>query len=283
MVDILALIQEKYTFFTKAERKVADCVLKDAHTVLKLSITDFADQCGVGDTTVFRFCRSLKLPGYQAFKMALAQSLSRAESMEIMLSEEVQRTDDLETISQKLMRAHVSILQQTYAELDYGAVQTAVGYLRNARNIYFFGIGSSWATAVEAYGRFSRVLPNIVCPMDAHMQAMTAALLCEEDVAIAFSHSGATKDTIDILRSAFEQGAKTVCMTRNPRSPITQYASVVLHCAADEGPFQGGSFSVKFSQLYLIDILYTAFFKEEYKLCGQNKSKTTQAISPKLL
>ena len=37
-----------------------------------MSITDLADACHVGDTSVYRFCRTLKLDGYQDFKMKLS-------------------------------------------------------------------------------------------------------------------------------------------------------------------------------------------------------------------
>ncbi len=50
---------------TKAEKKVADYILENAQEVLFMSITDLAAACKVGETTVFRFCKSMKLQGYQ--------------------------------------------------------------------------------------------------------------------------------------------------------------------------------------------------------------------------
>ena len=41
-----------------------------------MSITDLADACKVGDASVYRFCRTLGLQGYQEFKMKLSLSLS---------------------------------------------------------------------------------------------------------------------------------------------------------------------------------------------------------------
>ncbi|NCC77052.1 MAG: MurR/RpiR family transcriptional regulator, partial [Clostridia bacterium] len=67
--DLFTRIHANYQDFTKAEKKVADFVLLSPSDVLYMSITDLADACAVGDTSVFRFCRTLRLQGYQEFKM----------------------------------------------------------------------------------------------------------------------------------------------------------------------------------------------------------------------
>ena len=62
-------IKASYNQFTRAEKKVADYVLDNQEKVLYMSITDLADACEVGDASVYRFCRTMKLQGYQEFKM----------------------------------------------------------------------------------------------------------------------------------------------------------------------------------------------------------------------
>ena len=61
-VNLIDKILSSYSHFTKLEKKVADFVLANPQEVLDLTISDLAERCGVGDTTVFRFCR---LPGFQ--------------------------------------------------------------------------------------------------------------------------------------------------------------------------------------------------------------------------
>ena len=68
-------IKSAYNQFTKAEKKVADYILANPRDVLFMSITDLAEACEVGDTSVFRFCKTMDLKGYQEFKMLLSLSL----------------------------------------------------------------------------------------------------------------------------------------------------------------------------------------------------------------
>ncbi len=282
--DIFARIEASDKTFTKAERKVADFILQCPRDIMYMSITDLAENCGVGDTTVFRFCKTLKLDGYQDFKMMLAQSISGKEGPSSMtLSDEININDSTEEVCYKLHNTDVAALNQTLEMINAADIQKAVQMMKQAKLIYFWGMGNSCVMALEAKNKFAGILPNIVFVEDSHMQAMASALLGKDDLAIAFSYSGSTKDTIELLKRAKQNDAKTICITRFSESPLTAYADIVLLCGANEGPFQGGSLSAKVAQLYLVDVLYTEFFKNNYTMCDHNKKLTTQSVSAKLL
>lgn len=282
--DIFTRIQTSSKSFTKAEHKVADFILKSPKKILYMSITDLAENCGVGDTTVFRFCKTLNLSGYQDFKMLLAQSISGAESASALtLSDEIGMNDPTDEVCRKLLNTDVTALNQTLEMIKPQDIQKTVDMMKEARLIYFFGVGSSCVMALEAKIKFAGILPNVMFAEDSHMQTMASALLGKDDLAVAFSYSGSTKDTIDVLKRAKQNHAKTVCITRFSESPLTAYADVVLLCGANEGPFQGGSLSAKVAQLYLLDVLYTEFFRKNYAMCDYNKKLTAHSITNKLL
>ena len=66
--DFITKIKSCYNQLTKAEKKVADFILANPKDVLFMSITDLAEACEVGDTSVFRFCKTMDLKGYQELK-----------------------------------------------------------------------------------------------------------------------------------------------------------------------------------------------------------------------
>ena len=282
--DIFSRIQESSRSFTKAEHKVADFVMQRSRDILYMSITDLAENCGVGDTTIFRFCKTLRLSGYQDFKMLLAQSISGNESASALtLSDEVAISDSTDEVCRKLLSTDIAALNQTLEMIKPQDIRKTVEMMKEAKLIYFFGVGSSGVMALEAKVKFAGILPNVMCAGDNHMQAMASALLGKDDLAVAFSYSGSTKDTIDVLKRAKQNHAKTACITRFAESPLTAYADVVLLCGANEGPFQGSSLSAKVAQLYLLDVLYTEFFRNNYTLCDYNKKLTAHSITSKLL
>lgn len=281
--DILALIRETYPQFTKSEKRVADFVFQSSEKVLYTSITDLAEMCGVGDTTVFRFCKALKLNGYQDFKMFLAQTLAGASGTEEAVVGEIGPEDDVMDVCRKALSTSVAALNETFELLDVETIRKATSMIASARRIHFFGMGASGVTALEAKQKFMRIMPNVEYSADCHMQYMTASLMTGEDLAIAFSYSGATKDIIDIMKLAKSTGCKTICITRFAKSPLTSLADITLLCGSNEGPMQGGALSTTLTQLYLLDILYLQYFIHHHDKAKKNKAKTTESISSKLL
>src|SRR5690625_3969871 len=80
-VDISSLINSRYPSFTTTEKKVADYIIENMKEVIYMSITDLAEACHVGESSIFRFCKTLDLRGYQEFKIALAHSTSLEDEM----------------------------------------------------------------------------------------------------------------------------------------------------------------------------------------------------------
>ncbi|MDG1819560.1 MAG: SIS domain-containing protein [Porticoccaceae bacterium] len=73
-------ISDTLTKLRKSERKVAEFVLKEPLGVIRMRIVDLAQQAGVSEPTVVRFCRAVGCHGFQDFKLALAQQLASSPS-----------------------------------------------------------------------------------------------------------------------------------------------------------------------------------------------------------
>lgn len=281
-MDIFASIKSRYNVFTNTERKVADYINENGKEVIYMSITDLAEACNVGEASVFRFCKTLDLKGYQEFKIVLAHSISLEDEMP-QISNEITLNDSFQQLSSKILASNVQALSETYNLLLEQQLKEAVELLVNAERIHFFGVGSSGVTALEAKNKFMRITNKTEYSIDAHFQMMSAALMHKEDVAVIFSYSGSTKDTIELAEVIKKRGAKIILITRFAKSPLTTFSNVTLLCGAKEGPLQGGSLSVKIAQLYILDLLYFGFIKETKSESLCNKELTAQAVITRIL
>lgn len=276
--NIILQIQATYNQLTRTEKKVADYVMQNKTSVLYMSITDLAEASDVGDASVYRFCRTLGLQGYQEFKMKLSLSLSEAEESRGSSGE-----DDVgETLAHRIMQMHMNAIRESYMLVNRSMLDKFVRMMENARRIFFFGIGDSLLTAEEARNKFLRITGKAVCISDPHMQSMAASTATEEDLIIIISYSGATKDNIHVANEAKEAGAGIAVITHFKKSPLTAYADAVLLCGAEESPLDGGSMSAKMGQLYLIDLLFQEYYARNYKDCRENNKRTSRAVVEKL-
>lgn len=281
-INIFTTIHSKYNNLTNTEKKVADYVLENIESVVYMSITDLADVCGVGESSIFRFCKSLSYKGYQDFKIALAHSIT-VENEIPQLTEKVMMNDSIGQVASKVLSTNVSALNETFNLIDSIKIDEAINCLLEAEKVVFFGAGSSLMTAMEAKIKFMRITNKTECTIDSHLQMMSAALMTKRDVAVIISYSGSTKDTIEVAKKVKECGATVISITRFVKSPLTSFSDITLLCGANEGPLQGGSLSAKISQLYLLDVLYVEYFKRSYEESIRNKERTAESVVVKLL
>lgn len=269
-------IQASYNQFTNAEKKVADYVIENPEKAMLMSITDLADACHVGDTSVYRFCRTMNLQGYQEFKMRL--SLSRGATRE----RERKESNSQEDMAEKVMNLNISAIRETHTLLNRKEITRVLAMMDIAKRIYFYGVGDSLLTAQAACNKFLRISNKVVCITDVHMQSMAASTAAMEDLFLLISYSGATKDTVHVAKMAKKAGAKVVCISHFQKSPLTVYSDAILLCGSEEAPLDGGSMAGKMGQLYLIDLLYQEFYSSHYDICKENNQKTSAAVLNKL-
>lgn len=283
--NLITDIKRRYDFLTKAEKKIADYVLNATHDVLFMSITDLADACGVGDTSVFRFCKTLQLQGYQEFKMLLSLSLDApgaAGEQQTSTPAEAALPQESSFIEQ-VYAMNVAALSETMSILHKEDLSSAVDILIASTEIHFFGVGSSLFSALEAMSRFLRITPKVRCFEDSHMQSMDASMMNENHVAVVISYSGATKDTLNCAQLAKNNGAKVIAITRHLKSPLTAYADITLQCGSNEDPMQGGAISTKISQLFIIDLMYTGYYNRFPEISRENRRKTSGSVLEKMV
>lgn len=274
-MDILERIRASYYQLTAAERKVADYVLTQHSQVQFMSITQLADECGTAETTVTRFCRSLKLKGFNAFKIELARhSVLGASSRREPVS-----TDTLAGRVRESGRLAIDAVHQTTELMDLNQIGRAVELIEQAPAVLCLGSGGSMIMACECAHLFSTVTGKFTTISDAHMQISAVATMDPKGVIILFSYSGATTGGIQILELARQRGIRTILMTRFQKSPAAKLSEVVLCCGSNESPFQFGSVPAKVAQLVVIDVFFQEYCLRNQESCNERVQYIASALS----
>ena len=273
-LGILERIHASYYQLTAAERKVADYVLSQHDQVQFMSITQLADECGTAEATISRFCRSLKLKGFNAFKIELARHTVPAAPQK--------QEPDADTPAgrcQEVGRLAADAVQQTIELVNHDLVQQAVELIEQAPRVMCIGSGGSMVLASECAHMFSTVTGKFYSVSDSHMQMSAAATLEQDSIILLFSYSGATTNGMQVLEVAKQRGIKTILITRFHKSPAAKLADVVLRCGSNEGPFQFGSVAAKIAQLVVVDVLFQEYYSRNRESCEENIQRIASALS----
>ena len=283
MESVFEKINREYYELTASEKKTADFVMNNQHDTQYMSIAELAESSGVAEATVSRFCRRLGYKGYNAFKLAVANSAALLRQDAGALYGQVEESDSFEDTCRKLYSADSAAMGQTLELLNADAVRAAVDILEAADKVLCMGQGGSMLLAMEAAHVFSPLGSKFFAVSDAHMQAMHAATVSPRDAILFFSYSGATRDMMDTLSVAREQGAKVILITRFPKSPGAALSDVVLQCGSTESPLQMGSVAAKIAQLFIVDIVFSEMCRRNMDRCLDNRERIASALSEKHL
>ncbi|GEK34539.1 MurR/RpiR family transcriptional regulator [Kurthia sibirica] len=245
-------IQSTYPRLSKTDQLIADYITANDQQVVHMTISEVATQLAVADATIFRFCKRIGYNGFQDLKIALAKEKKPIQS----IHDEISEQDDEFTIAQKVFQSNIQTLQNTLTLLTQDTMTVAINALNDSKRIYFFGLGGSAIIAMDGYHKFMRTNKPAFAFIDSHFQLMSASQLTKDDIAVIISHSGKNKDTLQILMTAKEAGAKTIAITSFPRSPIATKADITLLTSSEETEYRSEALASRIAQLSIIDALY---------------------------
>lgn len=262
MQPCITMIHNKYKQMTGVEKKIADYVLNNPEKVMNTGITELATLCEVAASAVTRFCKTLEYEGYREFRMALAIEVESSNKGQLLPA--ISPDDNVSAVFSKVFQSSVRTLQDTYSMLVPGLLEKVVEVLDEAQQIFFFGVGTSSTVAIDAQYRFMQLGRRANVSSDILYMRVAAMNVRKGDVVVGISHSGETKDTIETMRIAKENGAVTIVITSFKDSPITKYADYILNVYSDEQNYPMEAVSARMAHICLLDALMIALTVRHY-------------------
>ncbi len=240
-----------YDKMGKAEKRIANWLLENPGEIVPLSIVELAEKCECGEATIVRFAKRLGFSGYQELKISLIQENNSATA-----STNITSDDTVEEIYDKVCNDIYCSLERTKMVLDTDMLQQACEKIVKANKIVIFGLGNSASIALDASHKLLRAGCNAYAYSDNHMQVIVSSHLTPDDVVIAISHSGSSKDIVEALKIAKEFGATTIAITNKGNSPIQKYCDLTLFTASDETKYNILALNSRIAQLSIINAIY---------------------------
>ncbi|KAA1420695.1 MurR/RpiR family transcriptional regulator [Mumia zhuanghuii] len=264
-------------------RHTAQRILDDPRSAVAGTINDLAASAGTSTGAVSRLCRALGLDGYPALRVSVITEAAATAygSWNADISREIGPNDSLADVARTLEAVQARAVHTTLAGLDLDAVAAAAAAISGATRVNVYAVSGSGVMARELELRLSRIGVACWTYADVHDGLVAAAQLTDRDVAIAVSYSGETDETLDMLATAREHGARTVAITAGPRSRLAQLADHLLVTVAEETTFQDGPLASRHSELAVVEMLYLAVGQHDYDRTVQLLSVTERAVRPR--
>lgn len=262
MSDLLRSIREQMPELNPKEQTIAAFIADHPQLVVRLGITELADQSQTSTATVSRFCKNFHAGGFAGLKLQLATELALQPAADSY--QDIVAGNTLESIVAAMEANHIRSISDTSRLLDSKQLARALDALRSAGQIDIYGVATSGVVAQDFYQKLVRIGRRATAFSDPHMQITSASILSEGDTAFAISYSGETPETIDALRCAKERGAATVSLTKYGPNTLSSLADIPLYTSSLEEGMRRGDMASRIAQLHVVDILFTGLVTESF-------------------
>ncbi|GGI17263.1 MurR/RpiR family transcriptional regulator [Gottfriedia solisilvae] len=260
-LTILSKIENHMDRFTQAEKKIAIYIMEHAEMVPNLTTKDISNNTGSSEASVVRFCKTIGIGSFKAFKLALVRDLTVAE-MNINDFSVMEKKDSPYDLFNKVTYVNKAAIETTVSTLDKRELEKASDVIVKAKKVLFYGVGGSAVSAMDGAYKFTKLGYFSAMNLDFHMMLSLVGHLEEGDVFIAISNSGQTKDVLELSRFAKKKGATVLAITKLGKSPLFKEADIKL-CTPDmEQAIRIGSIASRTAQLNIIDSLYIISFNQ---------------------
>jgi len=257
--EVFSRMRSLYASMSKAEKKIADFLLSNAHKAQFLSITDLAREVGTSESTIVRFSRKLNYQGFPDFKKALFSEIFYGGSEARKLSyEQLFATDSIDDVRIKLFDLMRTTLNDTMNNLDPDSFKEATMRIAKTNRLSIFANNESGHIAHTSAQKFLLLGINISIHAEQALHKLYAELLDENSVTIVLSHSGRAENLYEALSAAQQNGSFTISVTSNPQSLLARRAELHLLTSLPVSSEKYEAGVIRISQIAVLDCLALA-------------------------
>lgn len=236
--DILTVIQENMSTFSKGQKRIANYILESYDKAAFMTASRLGKTVSVSESTVVRFAAELGYDGYPSMQRSLQKMIRNRLTSVQRIEVSNDRIGDKDLLS-SVLQSDIEKIRLTLEEVDRQSFDRAVDAIVSARKIYIMGVRSSASLATFLSFYFNLIFDNVIS-----VAANTASEVFEtmlrvgaEDVVIGVSFPRYSSRTVQAMNFARDRGATTIAITDSEASPLAPISNYTLKARSDMASF----------------------------------------------
>ncbi len=260
-MSCLLRIKETMDDFTSNERKIADYIILNFSNLKDLSAQDIAIESDTSNAAVFRFSQKLGFSGFLAMKkeLLLEQSIIDTSPTYLPINESNVRSFISQTANQ-----NQSQLSDIYQLIEPNVLNDVISVLLDSKRIFLFGVGSSALVCQDFMFNLLRLNMNVFFHEDTRLQLTLINNMTQDDVALAISNSGESKEVYSALKLCQKKQIKTISITQSKSSQLGRVSDYVLRMPKHSYELNVGLLNSRLAALCIVDLIFLGIVSQNY-------------------
>lgn len=214
------LLEASLPRLSPAQRRVAECVLRNYQDVAFMGVAELAKAAGVSPAAVVRFATSLQFDGYPGFQRTLhgiiRSELRQGERFAASLDGE-----SAEPLEEHILAQESQNLATLRANLDRAALKTASRQVRAARGVNVVGFRASATLAHYVWYNLRKIKADVrLYTNPGSVTTEEIALSDPGTLVILITFPRYSRELLDVADFVHKKKFPTMGLTNNELSPL---------------------------------------------------------------
>ncbi len=272
----------KLTNLTENEKTLVKYMVDNPEIFVKMSALEISDTCFISTSTIYRLCQKLDLSGLSELKVQISMSINEylKENNSIDYNYPFKQNETQYQIVLKLKELYEQTLVSSLNLIDLEQLRLISNVLKKAQHIDFYTSAGNLYFAENFKFQMQEIGTFINIPIEEYYQRLTASTSDKDHIAIIVSFEARgiiIKEIADILK---KNKTPIILISSTNENPLIKYANYHLYLSSNENHFNKiSSFSTRLSLLYVLDCIYTCYFKFDYDQNVKYKLDTYKKLS----
>lgn len=252
---------------TNNEKLIVNFILENPNKFLDINSSQICKECFVSTTTLYRLCQKLNLSGVSELKVKISGSINNYlnENMEFDFDFPIKQNQTHHDILTKIKEDYNQTLISTFNLFNLDQLRLSVNSMKRAKQIDVYTSAGNIFFAENFKFQMQEIGITINVPKEEYNQRLVSACSDETHFAIIISFGGRGLLANKVAKTLKDNGTPILLISSTDDNPIMKFADYNLYLCSNENHYNKiSSFSTRLSLLYILDILFSCYFKSDY-------------------
>ena len=276
---------DKLTDLTQNEKTLVCYMQDNPENFIKMSASEISKACFISTSSIYRLCKKVGLAGLAELKVQVSLSINEylKEQNSLNFDYPFKQNETQNQVVLKMKELYEQTIQSSLNLIDLNVLKLVASILKKAKYIDFYTSAGNIYFAENFKFQMQEIGTFINVPIEEYHQLLTASTSDEKHVAIIVSFEGRGLIAENLANILKKNNTPIILISSTNENPITKYADYHLYLSSNENHFNKiSSFSTRLSLLYLLDCIYTCYFKFDYEKNVNYKLSTYKKLSSKI-
>lgn len=266
------------TTFSQAEKNVVTYLLEHMNLIEDMTLEQLAKQTYTSNATIIRTCQKLGYKGYKQFKIQFVKESESAKYLadSVDFSIPFGGMEDSTAIMNKISNLYRESIDLCLQRIDPDAIAEIAKVLVRAKRIFIFAEGDTMFTVKGFINRLLKLNIYPILASETYEDVATSCNVSKEDCVLFISYSFKSSRFTRFFQRVRRKGADLIAITANEKHIIAQKSDYRLIVAHREENHKIATFYSQFVFEYLLNILYSMIYANDYQRFQDHKRNVDQ-------